>query len=201
MFQFLEFNSQYIRWRSRCEHPRRLHARQKGSVPRLYPRPAPGSPSATCLSAVTEGYLTSPPSAPLKQAPVALTGAAGYQLSARENNRQLFSSNSGAYTPLPSPSKRKRSHPDPHDDDQQSITPFFISPQSQDRGHLAAELSSDDMVVDRPMKPLRRSGRIREMSPLPPACSLFRRETEMNSHQCEECTNMRPAQLPSLESA
>lgn len=151
--------------------------------------------------AVTEGYLGSPPSSPLKQAPVSLTGAVEHQLSARENNRQVFSSSSGTYTPLPSPSKRKRSHPDSHDDDEQSITPFFITSKSQDRGYLATELPSDDMEVDRPMKPLRRSGRIREISPLPPSCSLFRCQTEMNSHPCEEgSTNMRSTQL-SLESA
>lgn len=151
---------------------------------------------STCLIAVTEGYLNSPPSSPLKQAPVSLTGAAGYQLSARESNRQVFSSSSGTYSPLPSPSKRKRSHPDSHDDDEHSIAPFFVTPESRDRGALAAELSGNDMVVDRPMKPLRRSGRIREMSSLPPTCSLFRCETEMNSHQCEEdSTNMRSTQL------
>ncbi|KAF8559121.1 hypothetical protein OG21DRAFT_878746 [Imleria badia] len=159
------------------------------------------TPFSTCLIAVTEGYLSLPPSSPLKQAPVSLTGAAGYPLAARENNRQVFSSLSGTYSPLPSPSKRKRSHPDSHDDDEQSITPLLITPQSQDRGHLAAELSGDDMEVDRPMKPIRRSGRIREVSSLPPTRSLFSCETEMNSHQCEEESPTMPSQLLSLQSA
>ena len=152
--------------------------------------------------AVTEGYLTSPPPSPLKQAPVSLTGAAGYTLTARENNRQVFSSSSGTHSPLPSPSKRKRSHPDSHDDDEKSIAPLHVLSKSQDRRHLAAELSGDDMEVDRPMKPLRRSGRIREVTSLPPNRSLFSCETEMNSHQCEEeSANMRSTQLLSLESA
>ena len=153
--------------------------------------------------AVTEGYLSSPPLSPLKQAPVSLTGAAGYPLTARESNRQVFFSLSGTYSPLPSPSKRKRSHPDSHDDDEKSITQLPITPQSQDRGHLAAELSGDDMEVDRPMKPMpRRSGQIGEVSPLPPTRSLFSCETEMNSHQCEEeSPNMPSTQLLLPESA
>ncbi|KAG6378560.1 hypothetical protein JVT61DRAFT_12825 [Boletus reticuloceps] len=151
---------------------------------------------------VTEGYLSSPPSSPLKQAPVSLTYAVSYPITARENNRQVFSSLSGTYSPLPSPSKRKRPYPDSHDDDEKSITPPLITPQSQDRGHLAAELSGDDMEVDRPMKPLRRSGRIGEVSPLPPTRSLFSCETEMNSHQCEaESTDMCSTQPFSPEAA
>lgn len=163
-------------------------------------RPQSAHTLSTCIVAVTEGYLSSPPSSPLKQAPaISLTTAAGFPLAARENNRQIFSASSGTYSPLPSPSKRKRSHPDSHDDDEQSITPFFVTPQFQDRKNLAMELCGDDMVVDsldRPMKPLRRSGRIREVSPLPLTRSLFPCETEMNSHQCEEeSTNMHSTQL------
>lgn len=169
-------------------------------VSTYFPPPTWLTPFSTCIVAVTEGYLSSPPSSHLKQAPaISFTTAASYPLTARENNRQIFSPSSGTYSPIPSPSKRKRSYPDSHDDDEQSITPFFINPQSQDRGDLTMELCGDDMVVDnldRPMKPLRRSGRIREMSPLPPTRSLFPCETEMNSHQCEEeSTNMHSTQL------
>lgn len=199
---YLILPMQYIRWRFGCQHSRCLHARPKKSVSCLHVFPATqcGSHLSTCIVAVTEGYLSSPPSSPLKQAPaISLAAAASYTLTARENNRQVFSASSGSYSPLPSPSKRKRSHPDSHDDDEQSITPFFVTPQSQDRGHLAMELCGDDMEVDsldRPMKPLRRSGRIREVSPLPPTRSLLPCETEMNSHQCEEeSTNMHSTQL------
>lgn len=170
------------------------------SCPHLFPAPNAAHTLSTCIVAVTEGYLSSPPSSPLKQAPaISLAAAVGYPLTARESNRQIFSSSSGAYSPLPSPSKRKRSHPDSHDDDEQPIAPFFITHQSQDRGDLAMELCGDDIELnslDRPMKPLRRSGRIREVSPLPPTRSWFPCETEMNSHQCaEESTNMHSTQL------
>ncbi|KAF9247035.1 hypothetical protein BU15DRAFT_57961 [Melanogaster broomeanus] len=142
---------------------------------------------------VTEGYLSPPPSStaqslsPLKQGPSSPT-AAEYPVPANEMTRQVFSSlSSGRYTLLSSPSKRKRSDDDENQDPRH--TSSFDDRQSEDQDDMMLEVG-DETEVERPTKPLRRSGQIRmETSPPPDGLLL----TDMkSSRQCDavEASNM-----------
>ncbi|KIK97862.1 hypothetical protein PAXRUDRAFT_824490 [Paxillus rubicundulus Ve08.2h10] len=138
---------------------------------------------------VTEGYLSPPPSSTtlysshLKQGTMSPT-AAHYPVPANETTRQVFSSlSSGRYTPLSSPSKRKCSDTDPDEEDYQRTDTLFQS--EEDQGDVMVEMRSDEMEVERPVKPLRRSQRVRmETSPLPVGF-LFPGRTDMNLSAAE----------------
>ncbi|KAF8845763.1 hypothetical protein BDN67DRAFT_1065034 [Paxillus ammoniavirescens] len=154
---------------------------------------------------VTEGYLSPPPSSPysspLKQGATAPT-TAHYPVPANETTRQVFSPlSSGRYTPLSSPSKRKCSDTDPDEEDYQPTDTLF---QPEDQRNMMVEMRSDEMEVERPVKPLRRSQRVRMETSPPPVGFLFPGRTDMNlSRQCDavEARNLDHTQDAFLESA
>ncbi|KIJ70577.1 hypothetical protein HYDPIDRAFT_105313 [Hydnomerulius pinastri MD-312] len=160
---------------------------------------------------VTEGYLTQPSSSttplssPVKQAPTSPT-ATSLPVPANETFRQVFSSaTSGKYTPQPSPLKRRRSDADLDAENQESAdTLFVVDRQSEDQGGMMVDMSSDEMEVERPVKPLRRSGRIRMETSPPPVGLLFPGRTDMNSSRqrdAVEGSNVASSQDVFLESA
>lgn len=122
---------------------------------------------------VMEGYRSLPPSSetphpsPVKDSTSSTTIAHGLPTS-NEILHHVFSSAPGVYTPLPSPSKRRRSRVD-LDDENMDASP--VNGWSEDRNETMEGVSDDEeMDVERPVKPLRRSGRSTkiEVSPAVP---------------------------------
>ncbi|KAI6151934.1 hypothetical protein BKA82DRAFT_4105067 [Pisolithus tinctorius] len=121
---------------------------------------------------VTEGYRSPPSSSetpyssPVK-ASSSSTTVANSPPTSNEVLHQVFSSALGVYTPLPSPSKRRRSRVD-LDDEDSDVSP--VNGQSEDRDEAMEEISGDEeeMEVERPVKPLRRSGRSAKKEVSPP---------------------------------
>ncbi|KAI6035365.1 hypothetical protein F5J12DRAFT_23235 [Pisolithus orientalis] len=107
-----------------------------------------------------------PYSSPVK-ASSSSTTVANSPPTSNEVLHQVFSSALGVYTPLPSPSKRRRSRVD-LDDEDSDVSP--VNGQSEDRDEAMEEISSDEeeMEVERPVKPLRRSGRSAKKEVSPP---------------------------------
>ncbi|KAH7887752.1 hypothetical protein F5I97DRAFT_1862543 [Phlebopus sp. FC_14] len=105
---------------------------------------------------VTEGYL-SPPSSTLRSSCVtqtpALPDAASFPVSANKTISQILSSSKSSENCIPRPlNKRCRS-----DDAAEGEDASFADGQSGDQGGIVD--MSDEMDVERPMKPLRRSVR------------------------------------------
>ncbi|KAI6105594.1 hypothetical protein F5141DRAFT_137228 [Pisolithus sp. B1] len=159
---------------------------------------------------VTEGYRSPPPSSsktpyssPVNDSTSSTTIAHSLPTS-NEILYHVFSSAPGAYTPLPSPSKRRRSRVD-FDDENMDASPF--DGRSEDRNEAMEGVSDDEeMEVERPVKPLRRSGRSTKIEvspavPNPPRClgmpdvTATRQRTVSNGH-CQDVPPVAPNNAP-----
>lgn len=138
---------------------------------------------------VTEGYRSLPPSSetphssPVKDSTSSTAIAHGLPTS-NEILYHVFSSAPGVYTPLPSPGKRRHSRVD-LDDENMDASP--VNGWPEDRNETMEGVSDDEeMEVERPVKPLRRSGRSTkiEVSPavLDPDATATQQCTVPNGH-------------------